>query len=209
MITAHENERFAEVLKTTRAIMFMGTPHRGSEIASSLRPLVEAINFGLRYTGGSAIVGTIKDELIAMLERNSSALDEMNESFIPRVKDKQIISCYELEWPEKMNQLVSSVICDELLALTRGQVVSKQSALLRILEEEDIPLQASHMNLCRFSSSQDSRYRLVAGALLRVARTISGTAEDLNSISVQSIYCELPDSNVPALGAEGRPYSFD
>ena len=93
MITAHENERFGEILKTTRAIIFMGTPHRGSDIACSLTPLIEAINFGLKYSGGSAITGAMRADLIEFLERNSNILDEINESIIPRVRNKQIISC--------------------------------------------------------------------------------------------------------------------
>ena len=209
MITAHEDERFAEVLKMTRAIMFMGTPHRGSDIASSLKPLIAAINFGLKYTGGSAIAGTMRADLIEMLACNSNALDAINESFVHRVKNKQIVSCYELERPENMNQLVSSTVCDELLALTCWQIVTKQSALLRIPEEDDIPLQANHMSMCRFSSSHDSRYRLARNALLRVARVVSETAEDLNSTSAQSLHCKLSDSNIPPWGAEGRPCSFD
>jgi ankyrin repeat domain-containing protein 50 len=107
LISAHENERFAEVLRTTQAIMFMGTPHRGSDIATSLRPLVDAINLWLKFSGSSVIAGTMRDDLIRTLQRDSDALDEINESFIPRVRDKHIISCFELEWPGKLNQLVS------------------------------------------------------------------------------------------------------
>ena len=95
MIAAHQNERFAEVLRTTRAIMFMGTPHRGSDIAASLGPLIEAINFGLKYSGGSLIAGSMRHDLVKMLSCNSSALDEINESFMPRAKNMHIISCYE------------------------------------------------------------------------------------------------------------------
>lgn len=110
MISAHEDETFAEVLRTTKAIMFMGTPHRGSDIATSLVPLIDAINLGLRYSGGSRIAGIMRHDLVDMLSRNSTALDDINESFIPRAKNMHIISCYETRSPENMNHLVSSIL---------------------------------------------------------------------------------------------------
>lgn len=107
MVIAHENERFAEILRNTRAIMFMGTPHRGSDIAGSLNPLIEMINFGLKYSGGSLITGRMRHDLTKVLSRDSIALDEINESFMPRAKKMQIISCYETRDPDNLNQLVS------------------------------------------------------------------------------------------------------
>ena len=109
MILAHEDERFAEILRTTAAIMFMGTPHRGSDIAASLSPLIEVVNFGLKYSGGSLITGSMRNDLINMLSRNSNALDEINESFMPRAKNIRIVCCYETRNPDNMNRLVSTV----------------------------------------------------------------------------------------------------
>jgi hypothetical protein len=108
MVTAHEKKRFAEVLRTTQAIMFMGTPHRGNDIAASLGPLIDVVNLGLAISGGSLLAGSMRADLIQVLARESSALDDINESFIPRVEQKHIISCYETEWPKGFNQLVSA-----------------------------------------------------------------------------------------------------
>jgi hypothetical protein len=108
MISAHENERFAEVLRTTRAIMFMGTPHRGSDIAASLTPLIDVVNVALTLSGGSLFAGSMRADLVKVLSRGSSALDDINESFIPRVRQKHIISCFETEWPKGFHQPVSA-----------------------------------------------------------------------------------------------------
>jgi len=106
MVSAHENERFAEITRTTRAIMFIGTPHRGSDIAAALGPLAAIANLGLSISGGSLFAGSMRTDLVKFLSRESTALGEVNESFIPQIRDKIIISCFETEVPVGLTRLV-------------------------------------------------------------------------------------------------------
>lgn len=185
--------------------MFLGTPHRGSDIAASLGPLIEVINFGLKYSGGSFIAGSMRGDLVKTLSRNSAALDEINESFIPRAKNMHIISCHETRSPQNYNELLSLVTIAWGAVLTGRQIVSRQSALLQIPDEEDIALSADHMNLCRFSLLQDSGYKTVSAALLRVAHKIFKMQPDVYSTSAQSIYCKLLNLDEPPFGAKDQP----
>ncbi|OQU97568.1 Ankyrin repeat-containing protein [Cladophialophora immunda] len=64
MIMAHEFDYFADVLRATRLIVFMGTPHRGSQIAATLAPLATFTNFWLDISYASAFAGSMRTDLI-------------------------------------------------------------------------------------------------------------------------------------------------
>jgi hypothetical protein len=106
MIKAHESDYFADVLGATRLISFMGTPHRGSQIAAALSPLAEFANFWLDVSFISNFTGSMRTDLIHTLSRDSEKLDEINESFKQRAKPMTIISCYERVKPPRFSSLV-------------------------------------------------------------------------------------------------------
>lgn len=108
MILAHENDYFSDVLRATRMIVFMGTPHRGSQIAMALGPLASFANFWLDISFTSLFVGSMRTDLIQLLSRDSAKLDEINESFKQRAKGMTIISCYERVKPPGCSSLVRS-----------------------------------------------------------------------------------------------------
>jgi ankyrin repeat domain-containing protein 50 len=111
MIIAHEDDHFAPVLQATGAIMFMGTPHRGSQLATALSQLAKITNFWLHASYASAIAGSMRTDLIDALSRDSAKLDEINESFKQRAKTMTILSCYERVKLRGSPQLVSSLLC--------------------------------------------------------------------------------------------------
>lgn len=106
MITAHEFDHFADILRATRLIVFMGTPHRGSQIAAALGPLAVFANFWLDISFTSIFAGSMRTDLINTLSRDSAKLDEINESFKQRTKTMMIISCYERVKPPGSSSLV-------------------------------------------------------------------------------------------------------
>src|SRR5438876_1449824 len=106
MIMAHEFDHFADALSATRLIVFMGTPHRGSQIAAALGPLAAFANFWLDVSLTSIFAGSMRTDLIHMLSRDSAKLDEINESFKQRTKRMTIISCYERVKPPGSSSLV-------------------------------------------------------------------------------------------------------
>ena len=111
---AHEFDYFAEVLRATRLIAFMGTPHRGSQIAAALGPLATFANFWLDISFTSILAGSMRTDLIRMLSRDSAKLDEINDSFKQRAKNMTIISCYERVKASGSPSLVRSSSCSRL-----------------------------------------------------------------------------------------------
>ena len=118
MIKAHEFDYFAIVLRAVRLIVFMGTPHRGSQIAAALGPLATFANFWLDISFTSNFVGSMRTDLINILSRDSVKLDEINESFRQRAKGMTIISCYESVKPPGASSLVRLSNCPNLQVIS-------------------------------------------------------------------------------------------
>jgi len=92
--------------------MFMGTPHRGSDIAAAMVPLAKVANFWLGVSKASAVTGSMRTDLIKLLTRDSAALGNINESFIPRAQNLIIVSYLETMFPVGLQQLVTSKWCN-------------------------------------------------------------------------------------------------
>ncbi|KAK5062754.1 hypothetical protein LTR84_004829 [Exophiala bonariae] len=156
MIMAHEDDYFADVLRSVRSIVFMGTPHRGSQIAAALGPLAKFTNFWLDISLTSIFTGSMRTDLINTLSRDSVKLDEINDSFRQRAKMMKIISCYERVKAPGSSSLV----------------VEKHSAVLGLPDERKIPIQADHMAMCRFSARNDPNYEVVSQEIVRAVKRI-------------------------------------
>jgi hypothetical protein len=74
--------------------MFMGTPHRGSDIAATAARLAELANIGLTIPGASFLVNPVRTDLLKALERESPTLGGIHDSFRHLAKKLIIISCY-------------------------------------------------------------------------------------------------------------------
>ena len=108
MIIAHENDHLSPVLHATRAIVFMGTPHRGSAIAAAVKPIAALMNVWLDVSMTSALIGSMRSDLIDLLKRDSDKLDDINDAFRQRARNIIILSFYEtLNYP-RLSQLVRS-----------------------------------------------------------------------------------------------------
>ena len=90
------------------------------------------------------------------MEQNSSYLSDICEDFRFIARKFAIVSFYETEiWPG-----------------TRGPVVDRMSSCMYVEHEEQIPLEANHMDLCRFEDAQDPKFKLTCYYIKRVARGI-------------------------------------
>jgi hypothetical protein len=93
-------ERIFHHLKTaTYGIIFLGTPHRGSDkanIAIKVATMVKMI-----YPG-------MQTQIIQSLQKNSSQLQDLGDNFRNLHSQLKIVSCYELE-PKKMGMGLVSV----------------------------------------------------------------------------------------------------
>jgi protein SERAC1 len=89
-------DRYKFLLDSIRGILFFGTPHRGSSLATwstLLGSVVLAVSFGTMTN-----LGLSKD-----LQSHSIALQEISKSFVDRAKNLQIVSFYETDKMDLLN----------------------------------------------------------------------------------------------------------
>lgn len=79
------------------------------------------------------------------LQTKSGQLQDISKSFVDRAKTLHIISFYETDKMEYLNQLV----------------VEEDSAVLGFPDEVSIGLSGNHRTMCRFDSINEQRYRCV------------------------------------------------
>ena len=108
IVTAYEDPKLNEVFLASRAIMFMGTPHRGSDIAKTAANFAAVANLPQAVPGLSFFVGPVRADLFNLLIRDSSILDDIDDSFRHRIGNIVIMSCYETELIEGSRKLASS-----------------------------------------------------------------------------------------------------
>ncbi|KAK2678869.1 P-loop containing nucleoside triphosphate hydrolase [Fusarium oxysporum f. sp. vasinfectum] len=97
-VRAHEVERYHELAKSTRGVLFFGTPHRGSGLASWGTMLSSILK--------TASLGTSTNtQLSRDLEPNSRDLDRISQSFKMKSSGLKIYSFYETEKMDFMNNV--------------------------------------------------------------------------------------------------------
>lgn len=98
LILAKEDPEFKELHDSVYGITFMGTPHRGAELASTFYTIAKVF---------CPMQSILRPQLIKSLKANSQFLLETSASF--RHQDlKRIISFYETYTMKGLNALVSS-----------------------------------------------------------------------------------------------------
>jgi hypothetical protein len=99
MIIAHErSSEYGELLRSIKAAMFLGTPHRGSDAAywaAYAARVLKVIQLG-RATN---------DSFISALQRNSSEFANISQQWIERAAPLKIRTFYETE------RLLGELVC--------------------------------------------------------------------------------------------------
>ncbi|KAF5010114.1 hypothetical protein FDECE_3700 [Fusarium decemcellulare] len=143
LVLAHEdNLRYGDIVKSTIGIVFMGTPHQGSNIADWTSFLTNSI----QIVSGNRIV---RNDLLRDLRTHSSTLLEISKSFLPRSSNLVIMSFVETQVEPPLTVLV----------------VPKESSQLGLPTEMVFPVNTHHRNICRYPSAQDQTYLLVEASL--------------------------------------------
>ncbi|KAJ3537607.1 hypothetical protein NM208_g4450 [Fusarium decemcellulare] len=151
LVLAHEdNLRYGDIVKSTTGIVFMGTPHQGSNIADWTSFLTNSI----QIVSGNRIV---RNDLLKDLRTHSSTLLEISKSFLPRSSNLAIMSFVETQVEPPLTVLV----------------VPKESSQLGLPTEMVFPVNTHHRNICRYPSAQDQTYLLVEASLQSI---VSGDA---------------------------------
>jgi protein SERAC1 len=100
LIRARERDRYTELLKKIRGVVFFGTPHSGSGVASWADILANVLKTASLRTSTNR--GLIKD-----LKTTSEVLEDISRSFVDRSKALKIVSFYESDTMELINCKVS------------------------------------------------------------------------------------------------------
>ena len=153
---------------STFAILFLGTPHDGSnkaKLASTGRRMIGALV-------PSKVVDT-EGQLLDALQEGSEVLQNITDMFAPLMKDFHIFFFWE---QEKTNMGVTqdyvrppSVRLETFDADT-WQVVEESSAAPILDDTERAGLPYDHRNMCKFESRTSTGYRLVVAALIRYSK---------------------------------------
>ena len=94
-----QRSNFRDIWLDSKAVFFMGTPHRGSPYASYGKVVGDIVNFTLHTTLIHRFTGGVPTSLIEALTHESEELQSISEDFDGMLKntDLQIISLYETE----------------------------------------------------------------------------------------------------------------
>lgn len=95
---------YKNILDSTTAVLFLGTPHGGSDSAALAKPLVDITHVAL-----PRIWGTVRKDLVASLERNGSELLELSGQF-RSIVDKETIQVFSFVEQDR-HPLLSSRVC--------------------------------------------------------------------------------------------------
>jgi hypothetical protein len=93
---------YSNVLENARGVVFMGTPHRGSDLAwwsSFLANILQVTTAGT----------STNPRLVTALKNESTTLSDISTQFIERGAGLKIYTFYETERFERMNCLVCHV----------------------------------------------------------------------------------------------------
>jgi len=137
-LLGQNDETYQDIIRSVSAMVFLATPHRGTNLAEVLNRLLTVLLQPSR-------------DFIADLKKSSPALEELNEQFRHVAPKLSIWSFYET--------LATPV------GLMKIMVLDKDSSILGYTKEISRPLDADHHGICKYSSPDDSNYVSVRNAL--------------------------------------------
>ncbi|KAJ1336157.1 ankyrin repeat domain-containing protein 50 [Microdochium nivale] len=154
--TSEESE-IQDVVKSTNAIIFMGTPHRGSPQLANLGETVRLL--------GSAILRVDSNaKLLRSLGTDSPELELSREAFITlwRRYDFRVKTFQEaLPW-KGLN-----------VSLLGQKIVPEISSTLDDPRERAETIPANHMEMCRFAKPSDPGYQKVSGEIREMLQVLA------------------------------------
>jgi len=149
VLACHQNKKLAE---RVRAIYFLATPHRGADLAKTLKNILQLV-----FSAPSYVV-----ELIP----GSDVLQAINDDFRQHAEGLELCSFYETR------QFRAGIGISAL-------VVDPESARLGYPREKQYPMNADHRSICKFDSPKDENYRIVRNALASTVQNIRDTGMQL------------------------------
>jgi pimeloyl-ACP methyl ester carboxylesterase len=146
-LLAQQDAAFQDLASRFRTVVFLATPHRGSDGA-------HVINSVLRLSFAHAPRQYIED-----LERNSATLQSINEDFRHLADKLELYSFFETMKTAFLIGGIGNVM-----------IVDKSSATLGYPRERRFPIQANHRGICKFDERTDPNYLLIKSVLASIVR---------------------------------------
>ncbi|KAH0543071.1 hypothetical protein FGG08_002584 [Glutinoglossum americanum] len=174
-VLARQDPSCAEFAKRIEAMVFLATPHRGSDLAAVLNNILRASaahNFRA---------------YVANLDRTSEVLALLNDSFRHYAQDLTLYSFYE-------SQQTNLRVFSEL-------IVPRDSAIMGYPGERFAVLNADHRHVCKFETPSDPNYVAIRDVLQSINDSI---VRRLSSLNAQKSWKEIQQIDV-YLGLPGRP----
>jgi hypothetical protein len=168
-----------DIIKSTSAVVFLGTPHRGSQDFAGIGEVVcKAAAHVLRMDTSSVFLD--------ILGLKTTDLERCQESFsrLWGIYDFRVKTFQEGLGLTGINlgllkEKVRMPKADDSIRFMNWhfnlQVVPDTSSLLGDSREQAEMLQANHMDMCRYTGPNDPNYRIVAGELRKIYASIQIT----------------------------------
>ena len=144
-LLGQNDENYQDIVRSMSAMVFLATPHGGSNLAEVLGRLLTAFFQPPR-------------DYISELNKGSHTLEELNEQFRHVAPKLSIWSFYET--------LATAVGPSNMM------VLDKESSILGYTKEISRPLNADHHGVCKFTGTDDSNYISVRNALSSLLRQL-------------------------------------
>lgn len=165
-----DDQALCNIVESTAAVVFLGTPHRGS-------PQMAGLGETVRKAASSILRMDTSPAALDALGLKTSDLERCQETFSRLWRDHDF----------------SVKTFQEGLGLTgvnigplSDKVVPDYSSVLGDAREHAETLQANHMNMCRFTGIQDPNYRKVAGELRQICNRIGRANQGLHPPTLAS-----------------------
>ncbi|SPO03230.1 uncharacterized protein DNG_05912 [Cephalotrichum gorgonifer] len=133
------------VFDSTKGIIFMGTPHKGSWLANWAKMPASAISF----------IKSTNKSLLEVLETSNEVLETLQVDFLGMIRQQR----------EGGRLFEITCFFEELPMPIVGTVVSKESATLEGFSS--MTIHGNHREMVRFASTEDNGFKRVLGELNR------------------------------------------
>ncbi|KAK8070429.1 hypothetical protein PG997_010632 [Apiospora hydei] len=133
----HLNNQFGSLgnpILHTKGIIFMGTPHQGSDATKYAELVVRVV---------TAILRQPNSQLVEALRRDSAILENQRSEFVTVSKDLDVV-CFREELPTEI-----------------GLIVPKDTAVYAGFKVREGGIYANHRDMTKFSSDKDEGYKRV------------------------------------------------
>ncbi|KAL4923585.1 uncharacterized protein BDV17DRAFT_296216 [Aspergillus undulatus] len=169
---------YEHIVKAISAIIFLATPHRGSNLADILNRVLEAT-----WLSNSKLY-------ISELSTDHFTLQKLNEQFRHIAPRLDIVSFYETQ-PTSIKG-------------ARVMILEKDSSILGYPGEISNPLDADHHGVCKYDNNRDPNYISVRNALKSIVSKIISTTRSKAKTAVSE---RRPSDLKSALGIPQLPDS--